>query len=207
MVENLLLNHNIAYIFLIGGFSLALMAILTPGTGLLEIGAFFSLLLAGYGVYNLPINYWALGVLLLGVFPFIWAVRKSGQMLYLGLSILALVLGSAYLFRGEAWWQPAVHPVLALLVSLLVGGFFWIVARKALEADSAPPSHDLGTLIGALGEAKTDIYHEGSAQVRGELWATRSETPIPNGSAIRVVGRDGFILEVVKADDDTLDRV
>ncbi len=206
MVENLLLNPNIAYCFLVGGFSLALMAILTPGTGLLEIGAFFSLLLAGYGVYNLPINYWALVVLLLGVFPFIWAVRKSGQMIYLGISILALVAGSAYLFSGDVWWQPAVHPVLALLVSLLVGGFFWIVARKTLEADSAPPSHDLSALNGALGEAKSEIHYEGSAQVLGELWAARSENPIPDGSAIRVVGREGFILEVEKVDKETLNK-
>ena len=76
LVENIFLNTNIAYLFLVGGFSMALMAILTPGTGVLEIGAFFSLLFAGYGIYNLPINYWALVFLLLGVFPLIWAVRK-----------------------------------------------------------------------------------------------------------------------------------
>jgi membrane-bound serine protease (ClpP class) len=184
---------------------MALMAILTPGTGLLEIGAFFSLLLAGYGIYNLPINYWALVILLLGLLPFVWAIRKSGQMLYLGISILALVLGSAYLFRGEIWWQPAVHPVLAVVVSLLAGGFFWIVARKTLEADSAPPVHDLNTLIGAVGEAKSEIHHEGSAQVHGELWAARSEKPIPDGSIVRVTGRDGYILEVMAADEEKID--
>jgi len=196
MVENLLLNPNLAYLFLVGGFSLALMAILTPGTGLLEIGAFFALLLAGYGIYNLPINYWALAILLLGVFPFIWAVRKSGQLIYLAISILALVIGSAFLFKGEIWWKPAVNLVLALVTSLMVGGFFWIVARKTLEADSAPPSHNLGALIGAIGEAKSDIYHEGSAQVRGELWAVRSLSPIPDGATVRVLQREGFILEV-----------
>ena len=47
---------------------MALMAILTPGTGVLEISAFFSLLLAGYGIYNLDINYWALVFLIIGVF-------------------------------------------------------------------------------------------------------------------------------------------
>jgi len=198
MVQDFLLNPNIAYLFLIGGFSLSLMAVLTPGTGLLEIGAFFCLLFAGYGVYNLPINYWALAILLIGVFPFIWAVRKSGRLLYLGVSILTLVIGSAYLFKGNLWWQPAVSPVLALVVSILVGGFFWIVARKTLEADAAPPSHDLSGLIGAVGESKSHVHHEGSVQVQGELWAARSDEPIPPGSLIRVINRDGFILEVVQ---------
>ena len=201
MVENILLNPNLAYLLLVGGFSLALMAILTPGTGVLEIGAFFSLLLAGYGIYSLPINYWALIILLLGVFPFIFAVRKSGQVAYLAISILALVIGSAYLFKGSVVWKPAVNLVLALVTSLLVGGFFWIIGRKTLEADAAPPSHDLSTLIGATGEAKTDVHQEGSAQVLGELWAVRSDRFIPNGATVRVIARDGFILEVERAEN------
>jgi len=202
MIENILLNPNLAYLFLVGGFSLALMAILTPGTGVLEIGAFFSLLLAGYGVYSLPINYWALVILLLGVFPFIFAVRKSGQTIYLAIAILALVVGSAYLFKGDPIWKPAVNLILTLVTSLLVGGFFWIVARKTLEAEASPPSHDLSNLIGAVGEAKTDIHHEGSAQVLGELWAVRSEHPVPAGASVQVVDRDGFVLEVVLLEED-----
>ncbi len=196
MLENFLLNPNLAYLFMVAGFSMALMAIFTPGTGLLEIGAFFSLLLAGYGVYTLPINYWALIILVLGVFPFVWAVRKSGEVVYLAICILALVIGSAFLFRSDIWWKPAVNPVLTLVTSVLAGGFFWIVAKKSLEADAAPPAHDLNNLIGAIGEAKSNIHEEGSIQVLGELWAARSENPIAKGSKIRVTQRDGFILTV-----------
>jgi membrane-bound ClpP family serine protease len=196
MVEEFLLNSNLAYLFLVGGFSLAFMAILTPGTGLLEISAFFSFLLAGYAVYSKSINYWALAILILGVFPFVWAVRRSGQHISLGISILMLVVGSAYIFKGDVWWQLVVNPVLALVVSILVGGFFWIVARKTMEAGAEPPSHDLRNLIGALGEAKSEIHQEGSAQVLGELWAVRSDEPIPADAVVRVIGRDGFILDV-----------
>jgi membrane-bound serine protease (ClpP class) len=198
---DILLNPNLAYLFLVGGFSLSLLAILTPGTGLLEISAVILLLLAGWGVYSLPINYWALAVLIIGVFPFFLALRRSRQLIYLGISVLALVIGSAFLFRGEFWWQPAVNPFLALVVSLLAGGFFWIVARKALEADSVTPSHDLGVLIGAVGEAKTEVYHEGSVQVLGELWTARSRASIPSGAMVRVIGREGLILEVEQVDE------
>jgi membrane-bound serine protease (ClpP class) len=190
------LNPDVAYLFLVAGFSLALLAIITPGTGLLEIAALFILLLAGWGIYSLPINYWALIVLLISVFLFIWAVRKSGQLIYLGLSLLALVLGSAYLFRSELWWKPAVNPFLALVVSVLAVGFFWIVARKSIEANAAVPLHDLSELIGALGEAQTEIHHEGSVQVQKELWSARSVKPIKPGAIVRVLARDGFILEV-----------
>jgi len=107
-MTDFLLNTNLAYLFLMAGFSLSFMAILTPGTGILEIGALFGLMLAGWGIYNLPINYWALALLILGVFPFIFALRKSGRMLYLGISIFALIIGSAFIFRGEVWWRPEV---------------------------------------------------------------------------------------------------
>ncbi|MBK7455037.1 MAG: hypothetical protein IPJ46_15355 [Anaerolineales bacterium] len=36
-----LLEPNIAYLILMGGILLGLMAIISPGTGLFEIGAFF----------------------------------------------------------------------------------------------------------------------------------------------------------------------
>ncbi|MGD2158905.1 MAG: NfeD family protein [Anaerolineales bacterium] len=205
MVADFFLDPNIAYLFLVAGFSLAIMAILTPGTGLFEIGALFALLLAGWGVYNLPVNYWALAVLLLGVIPFILAVRRSGRMLFLVIALLALVFGSAYLFRGEMWWQPAVNPILALVVSLLMGGFFWIAIVKTLEAEMAPPSHDLGKLVGSRGEAKTDIHDEGSVQARGELWSAWSEEPIPEGSVVRILQRDGFLLKVEALEEEDQD--
>jgi len=193
---DLLLNPNIAYLILVVGFLLIVLAILSPGTGLLEVGALFAIILAAYCVYNLPINLWALLVLVLGVVPFLIAVRQSRRLLFLAISILALVLGSAFLFRSEVWWRPAVHPLVALLVSVITAAFFWVAVSKTLEAERQRPSHDLEVLIGAIGEAKTLIHQEGSVQVAGELWSAYSSQPIPAGTTIRVVQREGFILEV-----------
>jgi membrane-bound ClpP family serine protease len=68
-----------------------------------------------------------------------------------------------------------------------------------LQASHALPSHDLSTLIGQIGEAKTRIHSEGSVQVAGELWSARSEKTIPNGCPVKVVGREGFVLLVEKS--------
>ena len=194
-INNFLLHPDIAYILLVSGFLLTLMALLTPGTGFLEIGAVFTLLLAGWEVYYLPINGWALGVLILGVIPFWLAVRKSGNLLYLVLSIAALVIGSAFLFQGEGW-RPAVNPLLALVVSTLTAWFLWLVARKTLEAQSRVPTHDLGGLVGATGVARTDVHNEGAVYVQNEDWSAQSEHPIPAGTMVRVLRREGFILWV-----------
>ncbi len=195
----LLLDPNIAYLVLAGGLMLAILALLSPGTGLLEIGALFALLLAGYSMSQLPINLWAFLLLIVGVIPFLLAVRRSGQLIYLVISILAAIVGSVFLFRSEVWWLPAVNPLLAIVVSGISGGFLWIVTRKVLEAESARPTHDLGALIGAFGEAKSDINGDGSVQVDGELWSATSRQPIHSGERVRVVSREGFILEVEPA--------
>ena len=191
-----LLNPNIAYILLSIGMFFSILALLSPGTGILEIFGIITLIVAGYSIYFLPINYWALLILLAGVVLFFLAIRKPAQVAYLIASILALVLGSAFLFRSEVWWVPAVNPRLALVISLLMGTFFWIVGRKFMEMREVLPTHDLSALIGEEGVAKTEIHEEGSVQVSGELWTATSADPLPEGAHVRVVGRDGFILTV-----------
>ncbi|RME90244.1 MAG: hypothetical protein D6770_02890 [Anaerolineae bacterium] len=198
---DLLLNPNVAYLLLVAGLMLGMMAIVVPGTGLPEIGALFLIALAGYAVYSLSINLWALVILVLSAIPFVYATRKPGREAFLGLSILGLTIGSVFLFSSGTW-RPAVHPLLAIVTSLLSTGFLWVAIRKSLQAQHAPPQHNLDALVGQIGEAKTDVHQEGSVQVAGELWSARSEKRIPAGSPVRVVGREGFILLVEKASSD-----
>ena len=140
-MEAYLLNPNLVYLFIVGGMLLAFMAVLAPGTGLLEFGALFTLILAGWGVFHLQVNYWALALLIVGVFPPLWMTLKSKRNIYLMVSVLSLVAGSAYLLRGETWYTLAVNPGLAAVVSIFAGGLFWIVTQKSIEAVEIPPAH------------------------------------------------------------------
>lgn len=195
---NFLLDPNFAYVMLVGGFLLAALALFSPGTGLLELGALFMLALAGYGVANLPINLWALVVLVVGVIPFMLALRRSHHWVWLVASLAALIVGSIFLFSAEGG-SPAVNPWLAGLVSVLVVPFIWMVGRKSIEA-LGRPTQNLSDLIGMIGEARTDILTEGSVYVNGEDWTARSKTLIPAGSKVRVLRREGLILEVEAKD-------
>lgn len=192
-----LLEPNIAYLILLGGVLLGLMALVNPGTGLLELSAFFCLALAGYAVYNLSFNGWALVILVLSIVPFIYAIQKPKRELYLGFSILLLVTGSVFLFSVDGW-RPAVNPLFALVASGSMAAFLWIAVRKSVQAVNAPPSHDLEALVGLTGEARTKIRDEGSVYVAGEMWSAKSSdnNPISAGSLIRVVRREGFVLVV-----------
>ena len=200
MNVDFLLDPNVAYLILVLTSMATIMAVLTPGTGIIELFALFLWLISAYIIYSIPINIWALGLLLLGFVLFLLSLRRIKNLIVLGLSIAAVVIGSAFLF-DQPGWQPAVNPVLAVVVSVFVAGFTWIVAQKALEADSMRPAHDLEALIGAIGETKTAVSDEGSVQVAGELWSAKSDQAIPEGARVRVTGRDGFSLVVERIDE------
>src|SRR5215204_838583 len=192
-----LLDPNIAYLILLAGVMLAFLALVTPGTGLFEIGALFSIVLAGYAIYNLSFNLWALIMLGLSIVPFVYSIQKPKREVYLGAAILLVIIGSVFMFpRTED--NLTVNPLVAITASALVAGFLWIAVRKSIEAGNVRPSHDLNGLVGQIGEARTNIHDDGSVHVGGELWSARSETEIPSGSSIRVVRRDGFVVVVEK---------
>jgi membrane-bound ClpP family serine protease len=192
---NILLDPNVAYFLLVCGFIMAILALFSPGTGIIEIGAIFALALAAYGIVNMPINSWALVVLLAGVFPFILALRRSQQYIYLAIALVALIAGSIFLFRAEEG-AIAVHPFLASLVSVLAMGLLWYIARTGLTAMQQPLSHDMARYIGEIGEARSDVYLQGAVYVGGEEWTARSDSFIPAGTQVKIVGREGLVLLV-----------
>jgi membrane-bound ClpP family serine protease len=194
---DILLEPNVAYLILLGGIMLAMMSLVTPGTGLFEIGAFFCLALSGYAIYNLDFNWWALVLLGLSIVPFVYAIRKPNRGIYLGASIFLLVLGSIFLFSVDGW-RPAVNPLLAFVASGSFAAFLWVAVGKTVQAVSARPSHDMDVLIGMIGETRSRVHTEGSVYVGGELWSAKSEKSISAGSAVRVVRREGFSLVVEK---------
>ena len=198
---NLLMDPNVAYVLLVLGIVLGVLALFAPGTGFLEIGALFALVLAGISAINMEINPWALIVLVLGLVPLVLALRKWRSWVFLGIAIVAFVVGSVFLFRNAAG-GPAVNIWLAIFVSLLAAGTLWIIGRKGLEAIARRPDFDLEQLKGTIGEAQTNIFREGSVHISGEDWSAWSHELIPAGSKVRVVRRKGLVLEVEGVEEE-----
>ncbi len=197
---NILMDPNVAYVLLVLGLVLGVLALFAPGTGFLEVGALFALVLAGISAINMDINPWALIVLVLGIVPFVFALRKWRKWLFLGIAIVALIIGSVFLFRNPTG-GPAVNIWLAGFVSILASVLLWIIARKGLEAIALRPDFDLGRLKGMTGIAHTNVFQEGSVYINGEEWTAWSRTPIAVESRVRVVNRQGLVLEVEAVED------
>ena len=199
---NLLMDPNVAYLLLVLGFVLAILALFTPGTGILEVGALFAVVLAGLALFNLTLNWWALALILLSAVPFVFALRRGKKwdwLLLLG-ALAMLIVGSIFLVQPQDG-SATIHPALAVVTSLAAGGIMWVVARRGLEALRLRPVQDLTRLVGMIGEARTDISREGSVYVNGEEWSARSRTPILAGARVKVVRRAGLVIEVEPADD------
>ena len=193
---NPIIDPNIAYVLLVVGFVLSVLALLTPGTGIVEIIGLFSMILAGYGIISNPSNYWAL-LILIPFIPLIFVYRKTKKDYYLIISIALLNIGSYMIFKSESGGF-AVSPAIAVVVLLLNAPIFWVVVKKIIDAIDRKPDFNPANIIGAIGEARTNIFQEGTAYVSGEEWSVRSDYKIDKGEKIKVVRKEGLILWVEK---------
>ncbi len=197
---NTFLSPTLAYIVLMLSIFVSLLAILSPGTGILEIGAMVSWFFTAYAVYQLGITPWALLLLFLSVVPFLISLRQTGRKrsLFLLSALLGMVTGSVFLFPNaeRSFWPPGVNLWVASSLSTLFILGIWFAAQKIYQAVVQRPVHSLEALIGQVGETRTRVYHEGTVQLQGELWSARSQRPIPAGRKVRVIAREGFVLIV-----------
>lgn len=190
-----LLNPDVAFVFLVTALLVTIFALLSPGTGILEALALVLLVAVGYTVANLPVNAWALVVLLLGIVAIIVTFRRVRKWYYMAGSIALLIVGMIFLFRGESS-VIGVNPLIAVIGAVGLGAFAWIVGTSVAKASHQKPYSDLNRLAGMTGRAITDISDEGSVYVDGENWSATSEKPIPAGSNVKVIQRNGLVLKV-----------
>lgn len=195
-----LFNPNVAYVFVVAAVMLLLTTSLNPKPVMLKIGTVLCLGVALYEILHLEANIWALLVAALSALPFIAGIRQTRPHLFFAaLAILLLTIGAFFLFTDQNG-RPSVEPTLAGLVSVFCGEFIWIAIRSKTSLETTRINNDPDSLIGIVGEARTEIYETGSVRVDGDLWLAHSEKLIPAGSMVRILRRDGLMLIVKKVE-------
>lgn len=190
------LFSNLMYLLLVAGVWFSSLAVISPGTGLYEVLTLMTLGGVGIGLFYIPFNVWAFVPLILGMAAFLsslWVKKLEGVLL--GVSALLFSLGSVYLFQST-WREPAVHPLLAIVVSLSTLGFYWFAIRKIIATQRMQSVHDPSLVLGQIGVSRTAIEPVGTVYAGGELWSARSDQSIPPGANVLVKGRKGLILDV-----------
>ncbi len=193
-------NPNVAYLALIVGLVMLVVAVTTPGTGLAEVIAVISLAVALIGLVRLDANFAGVVLIIAAFVLFALDVTQTQHgALTLG-GAVALLVGSLLLFPSSqggpvlSLWLVAGVTIVMVAVSLV---FFSALVRwrKQHRVDNAAQG-----VVGQRGVVKTATtpLTPGTAQVAGQLWTIEAGEPIEPGTEVEVVGREGLTLKVKK---------
>jgi len=194
-------NPTVAYLLLmIGIYGLLLEGYnpgsLVPGT----VGA-ISLLLALYALQVLPVNYAGLLLIVLGIILMVSeAFMPSFGVLGIG-GVVAMIAGSIVLFDTDTpGFEVALELIAAMgaIASVITATLIWLAVR----AWRNPVVSGEAAILDARGETLEAVdAQSGTAHLMGERWQVRSDEPLEPGTRVRVVARDGLILQVENDDE------
>lgn len=190
-------DPNIAYILLMIGIYGLIYEFSAPGIGLGAVAGSICLILAFFGLQNLPINLAGLFLIIIGIILLVLeAFATSHGILAIG-GIAALTFGSFMLI------DTASAPFLAIswkLIASIVGGsaiFFIFVIGAVIRDRRRKVTTGIQGIIGATGHAQSRIAFEGQIFAQGELWEAISEEVIEKGEKVVIIEMlDGLKLKV-----------
>lgn len=190
-----LFSPNLAFIFFYLGLALIVVEIVSPGVsvpGVLGIG-FLAIALVAFGM--LPVQLLGVGLLMLSVAFFVVELHAPGVGFPTVAGVVSMVAGGLLLFDRSV---PDAQVSLGIIapVALAVAVFFGFVVQAALAARRLPPAVKAQNVLGAIGQAVTDLAPEGVVQVVSESWSATSATPVARGAQVRVLEVDGLRLKV-----------
>jgi membrane-bound serine protease (ClpP class) len=89
-------------------------------------------------------------------------------------------------------------------IAIMMGAFFAFIITKAVGAQRKQAVTGREGLIGAIAKVKTELSPEGYVFLKGERWRARSidGSIIQVGVLVRVVGKQGFVLQVEPVDKE-----
>jgi membrane-bound serine protease (ClpP class) len=195
---NALIDPTIAaLLILVAGYGI-ITELSNPGLILPGVVGGIAAVLAIVSLANLPVNIAGGLLMLLALILFIADLKAPTHGFLSVGGTIALLLGMAFLINTGPIGL-GVNPIVSIVTALITAGFFTIFIRKVWAARRQPAFSGPESMIGALGEAREPLSPEGLVFVRGALWKASAEAPIPEGSAVRVVGRKGLELQVAPA--------
>lgn len=199
-VQHSLTSPAVAYLLLVVGLALIIFEFFTAGIGLATLTGCASLAGAFFGFSHLPVQWWAVALVLLSAFGFAVDVQAGHLGFWTGVGVLGLLGGSLGLFGGSSLLDVPLWLVALLVVGQTV--FMLGIMTVAVRNRFSVPTVGRDSMIGESGEAHTALDPDGVVLVHGAPWKarTRRGRPIAAGGAVRVVAVDQLVLEVEAAE-------
>lgn len=196
---NAIADPNIAYLLMMAGLLGLYMEFSNPGTIFPGVAGAICLILALTAFQVLPINYAGLGLIILGIALLVAeAFAPSFGVLGIG-GILALALGSFFLFDAET--DLMVDRTIIFTAVGTLGTFMLAVSYLVVRSQQSKPTMGMEGLIGEIGEVRSKLGPAGKIFVHGEYWNARAEGEIDVGEKVQVIGYDGMALRVRRSSE------
>ena len=193
-----LVNPNVALLLLIGGALLIYLEFNVPGTIVPGALGTLMVLLAIFGLNLLPIHYTAVLLLVAAVGLLVLEAKVGGHGALAIAGIVCLAFGMLTLVAAPVP-ELAIHPVVAIAVSAAFGVITVFLLRLAIRARRMKSRLGVDALVGRQASAMEPLAPQGHILVEGEIWLAVASEPIAQGAALRVVGRDQYLLRVEPA--------
>jgi membrane-bound serine protease (ClpP class) len=192
-------DPNIAYILMMIGLAGLYFELSHPGAIFPGVIGGICLILAFFALQTLPVNYAGILLIALAILFFIMEMKITSYGLLSVAGVVCLLLGSLMLFRGTSPDMKLSWSVL-LPTTILVSGFFVVVAGLVFRAQVSKPATGYKGLVGEVGIVKKALAPEGKVFVHGELWNAVARESIAENTKVRVVKAAGLVLEVEPAE-------
>jgi membrane-bound serine protease (ClpP class) len=191
-------NPNLMYVFLIMGLMGLFFEFSNPGGLVPGIVGAIALILAGFGMSVLPIDFTGLALIVVGIILFVLEIKfQSYALLSLG-GIICLFLGSIFLI-DEAPSIDVLYISWSVLITsvVVISAFFIFLIYYGIKAQFGKRKTGIEALVGVRGVAMEDLSPEGRVRVNGEFWNAVAETgTIAAKTEIEVIAINHFKLTV-----------
>ena len=199
-LQHSLTSPSLVFLLLIVGLSLIVFEFFTIGIGLAGAAGAAAVVGALYGASHLPVTWWALALLLLSTLGFAVDVQAGHQGFWTGVGLVGLLVGAFTLFGGST----ALNVPLWLIALVFVGQVVFMLGGMTVAVRNrfSIPTVGRDSMIGEVGQARTELNPDGVVTVRGAPWRARTHRgrPVSAGGPVRVVAVDRLVLEVEPGD-------
>lgn len=192
-ILNIFSNPMTAYIFFILGAALLYLEFQAPGGFIAgSLGAVF-LVLAGIGFQVLPLNFGALGLIILSFILFILEIYITSYGILALAGTAALVFGSLFLYRTENAYVDMQLPLIlsvvgAVLLYVFVVGYVLFSGRKKKLVKFFDLSGQTSRILRQTRQSDQLFHYQ--VKIGAETWNAVSEKEYAPGDLVKIIEQD-----------------
>lgn len=194
-------DPNIAFLLIILGFYGLFFELSNPGVVFPGLIGAIALILGGYALQLLPINYAGLLLIILAIVMFLLEIKVvSYGALTMG-GVVSMVIGSIMLIDSP---YPFLRISLKIIIptTLATAAFFFFLFGAVIRTHQKKAVTGTEGLVGEVGIAQEDIEKGGKVFIHAEIWDAISDMPLKKGEKIKVVKVEGLKLFITKSKEE-----